>query len=199
MLCKAIRSKQIVIYSSRALFSCAGYKIGKGNQPDLSYLRKYSSITTLLRLQQSLFDTNIHEQNNQTYITWLSVQQSLGKGTIHNGCETGWKELLNSALLWRHNGRGSVSNHQPRDCLLNRLFRCGSKKTSKLRVTGLCAGNSPETGEFPAQMASNAENDSIWWRHHGIGFDVCFVVHFTCAKIFLKWSWNAGVCYKMAV
>ena len=32
------------------------------------------------------------------------------------------------------------------------------KKASKLRVTGLCAGNSPETGEFPAQMASNGEN-----------------------------------------
>ena len=41
-----------------------------------------------------------------------------------------------------------------------------SKKTSKLRVTGLCARNSPETGEFPAQRASNAENVSIWWRHH---------------------------------
>ena len=41
-----------------------------------------------------------------------------------------------------------------------------SKKTSKLRVTGLCAVNSPETGEFPAQMASNAENVSIWWSHH---------------------------------
>ena len=26
--------------------------------------------------------------------------------------------------------------------------------------------NSPVTGEFPAQMASNAENVSIWWRHH---------------------------------
>ena len=26
----------------------------------------------------------------------------------------------------------------------------------------------PETGEFPAQMASNAENVSIWWRHHDI-------------------------------
>ena len=38
--------------------------------------------------------------------------------------------------------------------------------TVKLRVTGLCAGNSPVTGEFPAQMASNAENVSIWWRHH---------------------------------
>ena len=51
-------------------------------------------------------------------------------------------------------------------CLLNRLFRRKSKKTSKLRVTGLCAGNSPGTGEFPAQMASDAENVSIWWRHH---------------------------------
>ena len=40
-----------------------------------------------------------------------------------------------------------------------------SKKTLKLRVTGLCAGNSLVTGEFPAQMASNAENVSIWWRH----------------------------------
>ena len=40
------------------------------------------------------------------------------------------------------------------------------KKTLKLRVTGLCAGNSPVTGEFPAQMTSNAENVPIWWRHH---------------------------------
>ena len=32
--------------------------------------------------------------------------------------------------------------------------------------TAYCAGNSSETGEFPVQMASNAENASIWWRHH---------------------------------
>ena len=74
--------------------------------------------------------------------------------------------LLLSSLLWRHNGRDGVSNHQPHDCLLNRSFRRRSKKTSKLRVTGLCARNSPVTGEFPAQMASNAENVPIWWRHH---------------------------------
>ena len=67
----------------------------------------------------------------------------------------------------RHNGHDSISNHQPHDCLLNRLFRCRSKKTSKLCVAGLCVGNSPESGKFPAQMASNAENVSIWWRHHG--------------------------------
>ena len=41
-----------------------------------------------------------------------------------------------------------------------------SKKTSKLCVTGLCEGNSPVTGEFLAQRASNAENVSIWWRLH---------------------------------
>ena len=60
-----------------------------------------------------------------------------------------------------------VSNHLPHDCLLNRLFRRRSKRTSKLSGTGLCAGNSPVIGEFPAQMASYAENASIWWRHHG--------------------------------
>ena len=70
-------------------------------------------------------------------------------------------------LRWRHNGHDCVSNHQPRHCLLNRLFERRSKKTSKLRVTGLCAWNSPGTGEFPAQIASNAVNVSIWWRHHG--------------------------------
>ena len=40
------------------------------------------------------------------------------------------------------------------------------KETSKLRVTGLCEGNSPATGEFPTQRASHAENVSIRWRHH---------------------------------
>ena len=73
------------------------------------------------------------------------------------------------SLQWRHNGPDSVSNHQPHDCLFNRLSRRRSKKTSKLCVTGLCTGNSPGTGEFPAQMASYAENVSIWWRYHVSG------------------------------
>ena len=75
-----------------------------------------------------------------------------------------WK--LPYTLLWRHNGCDSISNQQPHDCLFNPITRRRSKKTSNLRVSCLCAGNSPGTGEFPAQMASNAENVSIWWRHH---------------------------------
>ena len=55
--------------------------------------------------------------------------------------DQGW--LICISLLWRHNDHDSVSNHQPHGCLLNRLFRRRSKKTSKLRVTGLCVRNSP--------------------------------------------------------
>ena len=86
-----------------------------------------------------------------------------------------WRYVVIS-LHWRHNGRDSVSNHQPHDCLLNRLFRRRSKKTSQLRVTGLCVGNSLGTGGFPAQMASNAENVSIWWRHHLVATDVADIL-----------------------
>ena len=52
-------------------------------------------------------------------------------------------------LYWRHNDHDGVSNYQPHGCLLNRLFRRRSKKTSKLRVTGLCAGNSPGPANSP--------------------------------------------------
>ena len=76
------------------------------------------------------------------------------------------EQIVTISLQWRHDGCDGVSNHQLYDCLHNRLYRRRSKKTSKLRVTGLCAGKSPVTGEFPAQMASNAENVSIWLRHH---------------------------------
>ena len=63
-------------------------------------------------------------------------------------CTTKHLKILHSRIIrhplsWRHDERDGVSNHQPNDCLLNRLFRLRSKKTSKLRVTGLCEGNSP--------------------------------------------------------
>ena len=97
---------------------------------------------------------------------------------IHN---LGW------SLQWRHNQRDGISNHQPHDCLLKRLFRRRSKKTSKLCVTSLCEGNSPVTGEFPAQRASNAENVSIWWRHHGnegVMPALIFTPHYRCNPVY---------------
>ena len=86
------------------------------------------------------------------------------------------------SLRWRHNGSNGVSNHQPHDCLLSRLFRRRSKKTSKLRVTGLCEGNAPVTSEFPAQRASHAENvsfdDVIIWLT-GLHDDIMAWILFT--------------------
>ena len=90
------------------------------------------------------------------------------KHSIHNvtsNCKRlSLRVLRTISLHWRDNERGGISNHQPHDCLLNCLFT--RRSISKFCVTGLCAGNSPVTGEFPAQKASNAENVSVWWRHH---------------------------------
>ena len=97
-----------------------------------------------------------HNNNHQVALPQVAQDQA--------ALEPMWRPWW--SLLWRHNGCDGVSNHQHHYCLLNRLFRRRSKQTSKLRITGLCAGNSLGTGEFPAQMASYAENISIWWRHH---------------------------------
>ena len=87
--------------------------------------------------------------------------------------------ILRYSLQWRHNGCDGVSNDQPHGCLLNRLFKSRSQKTSTLRVTGLCEGISLVIDELPAQRARNAENISIWWRHHVINLfctRVCFAL-----------------------
>ena len=57
-----------------------------------------------------------------------------------------------SSSQLRHNEPDFVSNHHPHDCLLNRLFRRRSKKTSKLRVTGRSTGNSPVTGPVTRKL-----------------------------------------------
>ena len=86
-----------------------------------------------------------------------------------------------SSLQWRHNERDGVSNHQPHDSLLNRLFREWSKKTSKLRITCLFERNLPVTGEFPSQRASNAEmfpfDDVIMWFYFCKYCDACSSHH----------------------
>ena len=75
------------------------------------------------------------------------------------------KQDTTSSLQLCHTERDDVSRNRL-DCLLSHLFRRRSKKTSKLRVTGLLEGNPLVTGGFPSQRASNAKNVSIWWRHH---------------------------------
>ena len=90
--------------------------------------------------------------------------------------------FLAQALQWRYsNGCDGVSNHRRPGCLLNHLFWCRSKKTSK----ALC--HWPLWGEFtgdqwiPLTRASNAENVCIWWHHHGL---------FSVEQDFSQWETN---------
>ena len=102
---------------------------------------------------------------------------------IRDGC--------NFPLQWRHNGRDDVLNYEPHDCELNRLFRRRSKETLKLRITDICAGNSPATGEFPAQRANNTENVSISWHHHALS---CLILNAIASEhiktSFMSHSWE---------
>ena len=127
-----------------------------------------------------------------------------------------------SPLQWRHNEHDGVSNHQPRNCLLNRLFRRRSKKISKFGATGLCAGNSPGTGEFPAQRASNADsvvnynsihrghfsfNDSErhaiahpWGRRYGLSSSLAEVLPFAIVVLYVVCIYDrdiSGVLYSI--
>ena len=126
--------------------------VGNENYFELFRCRDYQSIVDLTKYAKVTFQDDVvflrfRPRDDEQRIMYLYV------------CEQ-------SSLQWRRNEHHGVSNPQPHDCLLNHIFRRRSKKTSKLRLTGLCAGNSPGTGEFPAQRASNAENVSIFWRHH---------------------------------
>ena len=74
---------------------------------------------------------------------------------------------LNLTLQWRHIMSMMTSQIISLAIVYSTVYSgANQRKSPKLRVTGLCAGNSPVTGEFPAQRASNAKNASIWWRHH---------------------------------
>ena len=82
--------------------------------------------------------------------------------SFHKIFMTAW--AIRFSIHWRHNER--LKWQASRFVTQVFFFRRRSKEISKVRATGLSTGNSPVTGEFPAQMSSNAENVSIWWRHH---------------------------------
>ena len=49
---------------------------------------------------------------------------------------------------------------------LNVYSSADQRKHQSVASLAFVRGNSPVTGEFRAQRASNAETVSIWWRHH---------------------------------
>ena len=135
---------------------------------DLNLARMSKRFALLLRSSSWLFGSN------KLFVSRMAVTFShlafTHNTVVHGRCNLPWSErrFLLITLQWRHNGGDGVSIQQPHQCLLNRSCRGRSTKTPKLHVTGFCVGNLPMTGEFPAQMASNADNVFIWWRHHEV-------------------------------
>ena len=91
------------------------------------------------------------------------IRRRQASSMLRNGLYISWWCMVFPIPLhWRDHERNGVSNHEPHDCFLNRLFRRRSNKTSKLASLAFVwwPMNSP------SQRAKNAENVSIWWRLH---------------------------------
>ena len=102
-----------------------------------------------------------HSQNDPCDIYIYQLISILDEAKISR-CEA---IMITLPLQWRHEREG-VSNHGRLDCLLNRLSGADERNHQSSASLAFVGGNSPVTGEFPAQRASDAEKVSIWWRYH---------------------------------
>ena len=95
--------------------------------------------------------------------------------------------VQHTPLPWHHNERDGVWNHQPHD-VYSGVYSGTDQRNIK------ASRHWPLWGEFtcdrgsPRTRASNAENVSIWWRHHAIKYHMAFFL-FCCSYItILKWA-----------
>ena len=107
----------------------------------------YFSVSTL-SLQRSTYGI----QRVKFILTWCKNSGCKGHNirmqlSWRTDKKWAWHLSGHDSSRWRHNGPNCFSNQQ--HCLLNRLFGCRSTKISELRVSGLCAGKSPEPVNSP--------------------------------------------------
>ena len=112
-------------------------------------------------------------------------------------------------LYWRHNEHDDVSNHWRLYCLLRHLIRRTSKKTSKLRVTGLCEGNhrwpvdsirkGPLTRILFRLMTSSCHGYiSVWYTYDGLVQErrnssaLAMELRFSCTNPSISGMWRTA-------
>ena len=99
-----------------------------------------------------------HESMNVMIPLWTHDMNTT-RQSIMNSCES---------LQWRHNERDGGSIHQPHEFFYSTVYSdADQRKHQSSASLAFVRGIHPGTGEFPEQMASNAENVSIRWHHHG--------------------------------
>ena len=120
---------------------------------------------SLLSVHRDMFLCLLHKALSYLILSWLKAFP----------CHNVIMQCL--ALQWRHGERDGVSNHQPHDSLLKRLFRRTSKKTSKLRATGLCVGNSP----WPVNSPHKEPVTRKMFPCHAVIMQCLMFDHFACS------------------
>ena len=128
-----------------------------------------------LYYRTTYLNTTSYNINDWHSISSLSVQMpiittSLFMACGRHICESIYQTMRTFPWQWRHNGREGVSNHRRFYCLLKCLFRHRSKKTSKLRVNGLCEGNSPVTVNSPHKRPVTRKMFSF----HDVNMSACW-------------------------
>ena len=111
--------------------------------------------------------------------------------SVRNTCSYSWRcstfvnlilrQWHDISLRWRYNGRDGVSNHEPHDCLLNRLFGHRSKKHQSSASLAFVRGIHRWPHKWPVTRKMFPFDDVIMSSHlfitvsHGIlyGVQIC--------------------------
>ena len=142
--------------------SCSLWRRCNG-EIDIFTFELHPSISSVIRVVSHIY--GLKQERRNSIANALELRLSLTNPSI---CYIAYVRLCTwliacteMSLQWRHDERDGVSNHQPHDRFYSAVY------------SGLCTRNSPVTGEFPSQRASNAENISIWWRYHANIHEIC--------------------------
>ena len=129
----------------------------------------YKNIIHLLIFHLQPITLNIHLPN-QTKLLFSVFDRGFRKiiaVTILVKLVNDWPpyRLFHNPSQWRHNECDGLSNHQFAVCLI--VYSNADKKIKSPRHWPLWGLS---TGErwIPSQITNNAENISIWWRHHAL-------------------------------
>ena len=101
------------------------------------------------------------------FVRWVYAPETFGDTSLNCG-NTCYLPILFMVTHYSDVIMGTMASQitSVRDVYSTVYLGADQRKHQSSASLALCAGNSPVTGEFPAQRASNAENVSIWWRHH---------------------------------
>ena len=133
------------------------------------FTRLISVLRNEIKMKDIFMSPEIYIQHDKQGSFCACAQPVRRRYTVHKIIFTTWLNIWKILFVHSHYNdviMGAMDSQITSLMIVYRLFRHRLKKSPKLRVTGLCEGNSPVTGEFPTQRASYAENVSDWWRHN---------------------------------